>query len=125
MESQKTYKERIVEARVTAADASSDLQAEYIMELDVSEVCAFADYFVVLTVQSPRQMRAVVDEIESRLKAFSLPLHHREGDNTSGWTLLDYGDLVIHILGKDFREFYAIEKTWIEDYEAKIIRIIQ
>ena len=84
MESQKTYKERIVEARVTAADASSDLQAEYIMELDVSEVCAFADYFVVLTVQSPRQMRAVVDEIESRLKAFSLPLHHREGDNTSG-----------------------------------------
>jgi len=125
MESQKTYKERIVEARVTAADASSDLQAEYIMELDVSEVCEFADYFVVLTVQSPRQMRAVVDEIESRLKAFSLPLHHREGDNTSGWTLLDYGDLVIHILGKDFREFYAIEKTWIDDHDANIIRITQ
>ena len=125
MESQKTYKERIVEARVTAADASSDLQAEYIMELDVSKVCAFADYFVVLTVQSPRQMRAVVDEIESRLKAFSLPLHHREGDNTSGWTLLDYGDLVIHILGKDFREFYAIEKTWIDDHDANIIRVTQ
>ena len=125
MESQKTYKERIVEARVTAADASSDLQAEYIMELDVSEVCAFADYFVVLTVQSPRQMRAVVDEIESSLKAFSLPLHHREGDNTSGWTLLDYGDLVIHILGKDFREFYAIEKTWIDDHDANIIRVTQ
>ena len=125
MESQKTYKERIVEARVTAADASSDLQAEYIMEFDVSEVCAFADYFVVLTVQSPRQMRAVVDEIESRLKAFSLPLHHREGDNTSGWTLLDYGDLVIHILGKDFREFYAIEKTWIDDHDANIIRVTQ
>ena len=125
MESQKTYKERIVEARVTAADASSDLQAEYIMELDVSEVCAFADYFVGLTVQSPRQKRAGVDEIESRLKAFSLPLHHREGDNTSGWTLLDYGDLGIHILGKDFREFYAIEKTWIDDHDANIIRVTQ
>ncbi|HIC49148.1 MAG TPA: ribosome silencing factor [Dehalococcoidia bacterium] len=125
MESQKTYRERIEEARKAAADASSDLQAENIIELDVSEVCAFADFFVLLTVQSPRQMRAVVDEIESKLKTLSLPLHHREGDNTSGWTLLDYGDLVVHVLGKDFREFYAIEKVWIEDYEAKVIRIIQ
>ena len=125
MESQKTYRERIEEARKAAADASSDLQAENIIELDVSEVCAFADFFVLLTVQSPRQMRAVVDEIESKLTTLSLPLHHREGDNTSGWTLLDYGDLVVHVLGKDFREFYAIEKVWIEDYEAKVIRIIQ
>ena len=125
MESQKTYRERIEEARKAAADASSDLQAENIIELDVSEVCAFADFFVLLTVQSPRQMRAVVDEIESKLKTLSLPLHHREGDNTSGWTLLDYGDLVVHVLGKDFREFYAIDKVWIEDYEAKVIRIIQ
>ena len=122
MESQKTYQEKIEEGIEAALEASSDIQAESIRLLDVSEQCEFADYFVVLTVQSPRQMRAVVDEIESKLKILSLPLHHREGDNTSGWTLLDYGDLVVHVFGEEFREYYSLEDAW---PDSRTVRIIQ
>ena len=67
MESQKTYREKIEEGIEAALEASSDIQAENIRLLDVSEQCEFADYFDVLTVQSPRQMREDVDEIESKL----------------------------------------------------------
>ena len=122
MESQKTYQEKIEEGIEAALEASSDIQAENIRLLDVSEQCEFADYFVVLTVQSPRQMRAVVDDIESKLKIHSLPLHHREGDNTSGWTLLDYGDLVVHVFGEEFREYYSLEDAW---PDSRTVRIIQ
>ena len=122
MESQKTYQEKIEEGIEAALEASSDIQAENIRLLDVSEQCEFADYFVVLTVQSPRQMRAVVDEIESKLKILSLPLHHREGDNTRGWTLLDYGDLVVHVFGEEFREYYSLEDAW---PDSRTVRIIQ
>ena len=122
MESQKTYQEKIEEGIEAALEASSDIQAENIRLLDVSKQCEFADYFVVLTVQSPRQMRAVVDEIESKLKILSLPLHHREGDNTSGWTLLDYGDLVVHVFGEEFREYYSLEDAW---PDSRTVRIIQ
>ncbi len=122
MGSQKTYQEKIEEGIEAALEASSDIQAENIRLLDVSEQCEFADYFVVLTVQSPRQMRAVVDEIESKLKILSLPLHHREGDNTSGWTLLDYGDLVVHVFGEEFREYYSLEDAW---PNSRTVRIIQ
>ena len=122
MESQKTYREKIEEGIEAALEASSDIQAENIRLLDVSEQCEFADYFVVLSVESPRQMRAVVDEIESKLKILSLPLHHREGDNTSGWTLLDYGDLVVHVFGEEFREFYSLEDAW---PDSRTVRIIQ
>ena len=122
MGSQKTYQEKIEEGIEAALEASSDIQAESIRLLDVSEQCEFADYFVVLTVQSPRQMRAVVDEIESKLKILSLPLHHREGDNTSGWTLLDYGDLVVHVFGEEFREYYSLEDAW---PDSRTVRIIQ
>ena len=122
MGSQKTYQEKIEEGIEAALEASSDIQAENLRLLDVSEQCEFADYFVVLTVQSPRQMRAVVDEIESKLKILSLPLHHREGDNTSGWTLLDYGDLVVHVFGEEFREYYSLEDAW---PDSRTVRIIQ
>ena len=122
MESQNTYHEKIDEGIEAALQASSDIQAENIRLIDVSGQCEFADYFVVLTVQSPRQMRAVVDEIESKLKILSLPLHHREGDNTSGWTLLDYGDLVVHVFGEEFREYYSLEDAW---PDSRTVRIIQ
>ena len=122
MESQNTYHEKIDEGIEAALQASSDIQAENIRLIDVSGQCEFGDYFIVLPVQSPRQMRAVVDEIESKLKILSLPLHHREGDNTSGWTLLDYGDLVVHVFGQEFREYYSLEDAW---PDARTVRIIQ
>ena len=112
----------IRQAADTAVDISSELQAEDIRLMDVRGISDFADYFVLMTTQSPRHMRAVRDEIEVSLKTAGVNLHHREGDHNSGWTLLDYGDLVIHMFSQDFREFYDLESAWTE---ARTLSIIQ
>ena len=112
----------IRQAADTAVDISSELQAEDIRLMDVRGISDFADYFVLMTTQSPRHMRAVRDEIEVSLKTDGVNLHHREGDHTSGWALLDYGDLVIHMFSQDFREFYDLESAWTE---ARTLSIIQ
>ena len=112
----------IRQAADTAVDISSELQAEDIRLMDVRGISDFADYFVLMTTQSPRHMRAVRDEIEVSLKTDGVNLHHREGDHNSGWALLDYGDLVIHMFSQDFREFYDLESAWTE---ARTLSIIQ
>ena len=98
----------IRQAADTAVDISSELQAEDIRLMDVRGISDFADYFVLMTTQSPRHMRAVRDEIEVSLKTDGVNLHHSEGDHHSGWALLDYGELVIHMFSLDFREFYEL-----------------
>ena len=105
-----------------AVDISSELQAEDIRLMDVRGISDFADYFVLMTTQSPRHMRAVRDEIEISLKNEGAHLHHREGDHNSGWSLLDYGDLIIHMFSQDFRKFYDLESAW---SEARTLSIIQ
>ena len=105
-----------------AVDVSSELQAEDIRLMDVRGISDFADYFVIMTTQSPRHMRAIRDAIELSLKNDGINLHHREGDHNSGWALLDYGDLVIHMFSRDFRDFYDLESAWTE---ARTLSIIQ
>jgi ribosome-associated protein len=95
-------------------DAASDKQAGSIVLLDVQGLCGFADYFVICSGESQRQLRAIYDEIEQDLKKEgTLPLH-REGGFDSGWMLLDYGDVIIHIFGERERAFYNLEGFWRE-----------
>ncbi|MFL2784116.1 MAG: ribosome silencing factor, partial [Dehalococcoidia bacterium] len=101
MDTQTTYKNKVQTAIELALDSGSEFQAEDIIMMDVSESCAFADYFILMTANSPRHMRAISEDIESHLKNLGLTLHHREGDQNSGWYLLDYGDLVIHLFARE------------------------
>lgn len=117
-----SYKQLINSGVDLVVDSASELQADDIRILDVSENCEFADFFILLTAQSPRHMRAVTEQIESGLKAINLELHHREGDQNSGWYLLDYGDLVVHLFAQEYRDYYQLEQAW---PEAKVVRIIQ
>jgi ribosome-associated protein len=80
--------------------------------LDVSNVCSFADYFVICTAESERQIRTVYDEIEQSLKREGILPHHHEGTIDSGWLLLDYGDVIVHIFGAFEREFYQLDEMW-------------
>jgi ribosome-associated protein len=80
--------------------------------LDVSEVCNFADYFVLSTAESERQINAVSDEIEKALKTEGERVIHREGSADSGWVLLDYGDVIVHTFAPFEREFYDLEEMW-------------
>jgi ribosome-associated protein len=90
--------------------------------LDVCGLCGFADYFVICAGESQRQLRTILDEIEKGLKKEGvLPAHH-EGSSDSGWLLLDYGDVIVHVFGAKEREFYNLEGFW---RQAKTVLNIQ
>ena len=95
-----------------AVDVASEKQASDIVMLDIREISDFADYFVNLTVESTRQMQALVEEIERALEDTGAQLHHHEGTPQSGWMLLDFGDVIVHLFGLEEREFYYIEGAW-------------
>ena len=95
-----------------AVDVASDRQATDIVLLDVATVSGFTDYMVIMTVSSARQLNAVASELEDSLKKSGLNIHHREGTSESGWILLDFGDIVLHIFSEPQREFYQLEQVW-------------
>ena len=105
-----------------AADVASDKLASDIVILDIGEVSDFADYFVIITVESTRQMRALVEDLEHALEEKGGVRHHREGTPESGWMLLDFGDVVIHVFGAEERQFYNLESAWAEATE--LVRIL-
>ena len=95
-----------------AVDIAADQQASDILLLDIRKLAAFADYFVILTAESLRQMGSVTEEITAQLKTMGAELHHREGQPASGWILLDYGDCVVHIFAPEQREYFRLEQLW-------------
>ena len=80
--------------------------------LDVREVCSFANYFVMCSGESERQIKAIYDEIEHALKKEGVLPHHREGTPDSGWLLFDYGDVIVHIFAPAEREYYGLSELW-------------
>jgi len=80
--------------------------------LDTQTVCSFADYFVICTGETERQIRTIYEEVEHALKKAGVPSHHREGTIDSGWLLLDYGDVIVHIFATLERENYQLDKLW-------------
>ena len=104
-----------------AVDVASEGQASDIVMLDISGCSDFTDYFVILSVESSRQMRSIVDELEGTLERAGARLHHREGSPQGGWRLLDFGDVIIHVFGVEERDYYRIEGAWPE--AAEVVRI--
>jgi ribosome-associated protein len=91
-----------------------DKQASDIALLDLRQVTVLADYFVVCTSQSTRQTQAILDSVAKELKQAIglLPLHPAEGSADSGWALIDYGDVVVHVFDAATRSFYNLEQLW-------------
>jgi ribosome-associated protein len=103
-------------------DIASDKQAGNIVLLDVRGICSFADYFVICAGDSARQVRTILEEIEFSLKKEGVLPHHREGTVDSGWLLLDYGDVIIHIFRAEERDFYNLDEFW---HEARTVLKLQ
>ncbi len=81
--------------------------------LDLREVSLVADYFVLCTGTSERQIKAVVDDVvETLAREEKLKPLHKEGVPDSGWVLLDYGSVIVHIFSPEMRDFYRLEKIW-------------
>ena len=83
--------------------------------LDIRRVSLLADYFVICSGDSERQVRAIVGEILEKVKmeARIVPLNV-EGGPSSGWVLVDYGSVIVHIFAPSLREYYSLEKLWSE-----------
>jgi ribosome-associated protein len=95
-----------------AVEAASDKQASDIVMLDIRGLCSFADYFVLCSGESDRQLEAIREGIEASLDKEGSPVLHREGDAASGWLLLDNGDLIVHIFSTQQRGFYRLDEVW-------------
>ena len=101
-----------------AVDVASEGLASDVTMLDVRGISAFADYFVILTAESRRQMEALRESLEKRMETSGAVLHHREGSPAGGWVLLDFGDLVVHMFAPDAREYYQLEGAWPDAVEV-------
>ncbi len=93
-------------------DIASDKQATDIVLLDTREVCGFADYFVICTGESNRQVKAIIDAVSETLKKEGVKPLHEEGTPDSGWVLLDYNDVIFHVFASFERDYYQLDKLW-------------
>ena len=100
------------EALRIAVNAADDKKANDLVILDISKVTSFANYFLLCTWDSSRQMQAIADEVEKQLKDAGIRPSHVEGYQNSEWILLDCMDLVVHIFSKNARAFYDLERLW-------------
>jgi len=95
-----------------AARAAADKLAQNLIAFDVSEQLAITDAFLLASAPNDRQVRAIVDEIEDKLREAGAKRIRREGEREGRWVLLDYGVLVVHVQHEEERQFYALERLW-------------
>lgn len=94
------------------ARAALDKRAVDLVVLDLQGMSSLADFFLVCTGRSTAQMDTIAEAIAVTLRAEGIRVRHREGTAESGWLLLDYGDVVVHIFGEEARAFYGLERLW-------------
>ncbi|HEY6278135.1 MAG TPA: ribosome silencing factor [Streptosporangiaceae bacterium] len=103
---------RAVELAGIAAEAAAEKLASDIIAYDVSEQLVITDVFLLCSASNDRQVRAVVEEIEERLRKAGARPVRREGEREGRWILLDYLDVVIHVQHAEERVYYALERLW-------------
>lgn len=101
-----------IEMATVAARAAADKLGNDVLVIDVSEHLVITDCFVIASASNERQVNAIVDEIEDKMRAAGHKPARREGTREGRWTLLDYVDIVVHVQHTDEREFYALERLW-------------
>ncbi len=107
-----TATEKAVELVEIAARAAADKLAADIIAYDVSEQLVITDAFLLCSASNDRQVKAIVDEIEDKLRKVGARPVRREGEREGRWVLLDYLDVVIHVQHAEERVFYALERLW-------------
>ena len=95
-----------------AAETLSSKKASDIVIIDIAEKSGFADYFIVATGNTDRQINSLSDDVEDAMAKEDLLVKSIEGRNTSGWILLDFGDMIVNLFTPEMRDRYNIEKIW-------------
>ena len=104
---------------IEAAKIADDKKAENIVILDIQNLTAMANFFVIAAADSTPQINAIASEIEKTFKEQGIPVVRREGVSSASWRVIDYGGIVIHVMSAHTRESYNLEKLW---ENAKILK---
>lgn len=99
-----------------AANALNEKKAKEINAVKIGDLTVLAEYFLMCTATSSTHVHALCDEVEEKLEEAGVKPHHIEG-RTTGWIVLDYGSVIVHIFSRNDREFYGLDKMW-SDGEA-------
>lgn len=106
-----------------AANALNDKKAMNITAIKVGELTVIADYFLIATATSNTHVRALAEEVEEKLTSAGYEPNHIEGKAT-GWILLDYCGVVIHIFTRDTRDYYNLDKMWADGIKVDLDSIL-
>ncbi len=102
-------------AAISAARAADKKKATDIMVQEVRDLIGITDYFVIVSASNPRQVDAIIDEVEDVLREdFEMRPSNRELSSDGSWSLLDYGSIVVHVFQHDTRDYYRLESLWNE-----------
>jgi ribosome-associated protein len=103
---------RAIELAEIAALAAADKLAQDVVAYDVSDQLAITDAFLLCSGANDRQVRAIVDEVELKMKEAGARVVRREGEREGRWVLLDFMDVVVHVQNAEERAFYSLERIW-------------
>jgi ribosome-associated protein len=107
-----TVSPRARELAAAAAEAAADKLADDIIAFDVGDQLVITDVFVLCSASNDRQVRAVVDGIEERLRTLGAKPVRREGEREGRWVLLDFIDIIVHVQHSEERVYYSLERIW-------------
>lgn len=107
-------------ARLAVSTASDRLGSDVAL-LDLRAVSDFADFFVIVTGETPRHLESLAEDITRTLRGQGMRIHHREGTGNGGWVLLDFGALIVQLFDAEARGRYALERLWARATE--IVRV--
>lgn len=95
-----------------AVDALGDIKADEIVVMDVREMSSLFDYMIVASAESTRQTRALVGNLQDRIKAHGGKILGVEGEDAGEWVLVDIGDVIVHVMQPAIRSYYNLEQLW-------------
>lgn len=105
-------------------DMIADKKGEDIVLLDIHGQTLIADYFILCSGTSERQIKAIIDGIKETIKRdYNKIPQNVEGESISGWMLMDYGDVVVHVFSPESRTYYDLEGFWMEREAAVLVKI--
>ncbi|MBA2379803.1 MAG: ribosome silencing factor [Blastocatellia bacterium] len=104
-----------------AVSCAAEKKAEHMVALDLRDIASFTEYFVISSGANQRQVQAIADEIREQLKKqLGAKLVRIEGYATGEWVLLDYGDFIFHVFDRKAREFYDLERLWLDARKVQL-----
>ena len=107
-----------------SANSLNNKKAINLNVIKVEELTSIAEYFVIATATSSTHVRSLADEVEDKMNEAGVEPHHIEGRAT-GWIVLDYGSVIVHIFTPDTREFYNLDKMWSEGKSLNLDTILK